>query len=44
VDLSQVTIRDRKVASVRVVGVALFMQFEEVEVETYPWSFCRRCS
>jgi hypothetical protein len=30
-DLSQLTIQDRKVASVRVVGLALFINFEEVE-------------
>jgi hypothetical protein len=30
-DLSQLAIQDRKVASVRVVGVALFIKFEEVE-------------
>jgi hypothetical protein len=32
-DLSQLTIQDRKVVSVRVVGVALFIKFEEVEGE-----------
>jgi len=33
-DLSQLTIQDRKVVSVRVVVVALFIKFEEVEGET----------
>jgi hypothetical protein len=33
-DLSQLTIQDRKVVSVRVVGVALFIKLEEVEGET----------
>ena len=33
-DLSQLAIQDRKVFSVRVVGVALFIKFEEVEDET----------
>ena len=30
-DLSQLTIQDLKVVAVRVVGVALFIKFEEVE-------------
>ena len=33
-DLSQLTIRDRKAVSVRVVGVALFFKSEEAEGET----------
>jgi hypothetical protein len=33
-DLSQLTIQGRKVVAVRVVGVALFIKFEEVEGET----------
>jgi hypothetical protein len=33
-DLSQLAIQDRMVVSVRVVGVALFFKFEEVERET----------
>jgi hypothetical protein len=39
-DLSHLTIQDRKVVSVRVVGVALFIKFEEVEGET--GRCCRR--
>jgi hypothetical protein len=34
VDLSQLTTQDRKAVSVHVVGVALFIKFEEVEGET----------
>jgi hypothetical protein len=41
VDLSQLTTQDRKVISVRVVEVALFIKFEEVEGET--GRCCRRC-
>jgi hypothetical protein len=33
-DLSQLTIQDRKAVSVHVVGVALFINFEEVEGKT----------
>jgi hypothetical protein len=39
-DLSQLAIQDRLVVSVRVVGVALFIKFQEVEGETGSW--CRR--
>ena len=39
-DLSQLAIQGRKIFSVRVVGVALFIKFEEVEGET--GSCCRR--
>jgi hypothetical protein len=39
-DLSQLAIKGRKVVSVRVVGVALFIKFEEAEGET--GSCCRR--
>jgi hypothetical protein len=38
----QLAIQDRKVVSVRVVGVALFIKFEEAKGETTPWSYCRR--
>ena len=34
-DLSQLTIQDRKVVSARVVGVALFIKFEEAEGKTW---------
>jgi hypothetical protein len=33
-DLSQLAIQDRKVVSVRLVGVALLIKFEEAEGET----------
>jgi hypothetical protein len=39
-DLSQMAIQDRKVVSVRVVRVALFINFEEAEGET--GRCCRR--
>jgi hypothetical protein len=39
-NLSQLAIQDRKVISVRLVGVALFIKFEKVEGKT--GSCCRR--